>query len=89
MFNSFEEPQYVKFTCTKSEMKGPTEKIGRGYGLQPEPFRGEIEHTVINKSIFADSGIIWEPYLRLDVLCLAFIFAIHSVEMQKNEWFCY
>ena len=39
--------------------------------------------SVIIKANFADLRRIWEPYLRLDVLCLAFIYARHSQEMKK------
>ena len=85
--NTVEVPQYVKFTCSKSHIKGSLEKIGREYGLQPELVKGEIEHSVINKSNFTELRHVWEPYLKLDVLCLAFIYARHSMEMQKMSGF--
>ena len=59
--NTVEVPQYVKFTCTKSHIKGSLEKIGREYGLQPELLKGEIEHSIITKTSFADLRHIWEP----------------------------
>ena len=82
-----EVAQYVKFTCTKSHIKNSLEKIGREYGLQPELFKGEIEYSVINKSKFADLRHIWEQYLRLDLLFLAFIYARHFMEKQKMSGF--
>ena len=82
-----EVPQYVKFTCSKCHTKGSLEKIGKEYGLQPELLKGEIEHSVTIKSNFAGLRHICEPYLKLDVLCLALIFARHSMEMQKNTCF--
>ena len=85
--NTVEVPQYVKFTCSKSRIKGSLEKIGREYGLQPELLKGVIEHSFINKNNFADLRHIWEPYLISDVLCLAFIYARHSMEMQKMSGF--
>ena len=85
--NTVEVPQYVKFTCSKSHIKGSLEKIGREYGLQPELLKADVEHSVINKNNFADLKHIWEPYLKLDVLCLAFIHARHSMEMQKMSGF--
>ena len=85
--NDAEVPQYVKFTCTKSHIKGSLNKIGREYNLQPELLKGEIEHSVINKYNFAKLKHIWEPYLISDVLCLAFIYARHSMEMQKMSGF--
>ena len=82
--NTCEVPQYVKFTCSNSHKKGSSEKIGREYGLQPELLKGEIEHFISNKNNFTESKHIWEPYFISDVLCLAFIYARHSMEMQKN-----
>ena len=81
--NTVEVPQYVKFTCTRPQIKGSVEKIGREYGFQTEFLKGEIEHSVFKKNIFADIKHIWEPNLKLDVLCLAYIYARHSAEMQK------
>ena len=85
--NTVEVTQSVKFSCSKSHIKGSLEKIGREYGLQPELLKGEIEHSIINKNNFAELGHIWEPYLISDVLCLAFIYARHSMEMQKMSGF--
>ena len=59
-----EVPQYVKVTCTKSQIKRSLEKISREYGLHPKLLRGKIEHSVINKSNFADLGHIWEPNFK-------------------------
>ena len=85
--NTCEVPQYVKFTCTKSHIKGSLNKIGKEYGLQPELLKGEIDHSVFNKNNFVKLRHIWEPYLISDVLCLAFIYARHSMEMQKMTGF--
>ena len=52
--NTVEVPQYVKFTCSKSHIKGSLEKIGKEYGLQPELLEGEIEHSIKNKKNFAE-----------------------------------
>ena len=68
-------------------IKGSLEKIGREYKLQPELLKGKIEHSVVNKINFPELGHIWEPYLKLDVLCLAFIYARQSMEMQKMSGF--
>ena len=40
--NTYEVPQNVNFTSSKSHIKGPLEKIGREYGLQPELLKGEL-----------------------------------------------
>ena len=85
--NTCEVPQYVKFTCSKSHIKGSLNKVGKEYGLQPELLKGEIEHSIINKNKFVEVRHIWEPYLISDVVCLAYIYARHSVEMQKMTGF--
>ena len=85
--NTVEVPQYLKFRCSNSHIKGSLEKVGREYGLQPELLKGEIEHSGIKRSNFAELRHIWEPYFKLDVLCLAFIYARHSMEMQNLSGF--
>ena len=85
--NMFGVRQCVKFTCTKSHIKSSLEKIGIEYGLQHELLKGEIEHSVKNKTNFADLGHIWEPYPNLDVLCLAFIYARLCMEMHNMSGF--
>ena len=82
--NTVGVPQFVIFTHTKSHIKGSLEKIGREPDFQPDLLKGEIEHSNINKSLFTDFKQIWESYLRLDVLCLAFIDARHSMKKQKR-----
>ena len=85
--NTIEVPQYFEFTCTKFHIKSSLHKIGREYGLQPDFLKKEIEYLVSNKCNFAELRHIWEPYLRLDVLCLASINARHSMEMQNLSGF--
>ena len=65
-------------------------KIGREFGLQPELFKGEFEHSVKIKFIIANLLLlrhIWESYLKSDVLCLALINAMHSMKPQKLSGF--
>ena len=87
VFVTVQVPQYVKFTCSKSHEKGSLEKVGKEYGLQPELLKGEIEHSVNKESNFAEIRHIWESYIKLDVLCSAFIYARHSRKIQKRSGF--
>ena len=68
IINTVGVPQYVKILCTESHEKYSLEKTGRDYGFQPELFKREIEHSVDNKSVFADLKHTWEQNLKLDVL---------------------
>ena len=79
--------QYVIFEGAKSLIEGSLEKIGEEYGLQAELLKGEIKHSVNNKSNFADLRQIWEPYFKSDVFCLAFINDRHSAERQNRSGF--
>ena len=85
--STVEVPQYVKFTCSKSHIKGSLGKIRREYGLQSELLKGEIEHLLISKSNSADLRHICEQYFKLDVLCLAFLYRRLSMEKQKKSSF--
>ena len=71
--DTVEVPQNVKFTSSKSHIESCLEKIGSIYGLQPELLKGESEHSVMKKSNFAELRQIWEPYLELNAMCLAFM----------------
>ena len=74
--------QCGKFTRTLSILSGCLDKIGREYGLQPEIFKGLINHSEITKyncKVLRHNG---KPYLESDVL-LAFIYARHAMVMQK------
>ena len=77
-------PQYVKFTCTGSHMFGPLDMIGTKCGLQPELLEGDINHSKITKMIYNELRHFLEPLLKSDILCLAFTFARHAMEMQKK-----
>ena len=52
--NNVEVPQYVKSTWSKISQKRFFRKNRREYGLQPELLKGEIEHSVIDRSNFAN-----------------------------------
>ena len=88
IFNTCEVPQYVKFTCSKSHIKGSLEKIGKEYNLQPELLKGEMDHSVINKNNFVKLRHIWEPYLVSDVL-FSFYICKTFYGNAKNVWFRY
>ena len=82
-----EVPQNVKLTCTKSQIEGSLVRICREYGLQPGRLKGKVEHLVFIKSNFAGLRQSWEPYLKLEVLCSAFMYSRHSMEIQNMSGF--
>ena len=80
--NTVEVPQNVKNTCSRSHKSGSLDRI-REYNLQSELLKGEINHSEITKHIYSELIDVWEPYLKSDVLCLAFDYARHAMEMPK------
>ena len=81
--NTVEVPQFVKFTCNRPHTSGSLDKIGREYDLKPELLKGENNHSEITKHNYNELRYVWEPYLKSDLLCLAFVYARHAMEMQK------
>ena len=75
LVNIIEVPQYVKFTCTRSEISGSLGKIGWEYGLQPGLLKGEVKDSENTKRNHNELRHIWEPYLQSDALCLAYAYA--------------
>ena len=75
LVNIFEVPQYVKFTCTRSEISGSLGKIGREYGLQAGLLKGEVSDSENTKHNYNELRHIWERYLQSDALCLAYAYA--------------
>ena len=83
--NTVEVPQYVKFTCTKAHIKGSSKNSVENTVFNLNFLKGKLNTRVLVliKVVFADLRHFWEPYLRLDVFCLAFIYARHSMELKK------
>ena len=71
----------------KISYKGFFRKIGTEYGLQPELLKREMNHSEITKYNYKKLRYFGETNLKLDVLCLPFIYAKHSMEMQIMSCF--
>ena len=81
--NSVEVPRYGKFTCTRSHIFDFLDQRGREYGLQPKLLKELINHSEIKQYNYNELRLIWEQCLKSDILCLAFVYPRHAVEMQK------
>ena len=73
---------------SKSHWKGSLEKVSKENSVKPELHKGEIEHSVDRRNNLVSPRHIWGPYFRLDLLCLAFIFGRHFMELQNVSGFC-
>ena len=81
--NSKGKPQYLIFNCSANHMKSSLRKLGETYKLQAEVLKQEIDHTEIYEDTWQDQQPICEPYLRMDILTLAIIYARYSMNMQS------
>ena len=45
--------------------------------------KGEIDHDLINISNYKEYENLWNPYLKDDVVGLAYVVAKHGISIQK------
>ena len=85
--NSKGKPQYLTFVCSMNHMKSSLRKLGETYKLQPELLKQEMNHEEIYEDTWQSKRSEWEPYLRMDILSLAFIYARYSMNMSSITGF--
>ena len=85
--NTVEVPQYVIFKCTESHINCSLEKIAEEYSLQTELPKGKCEHSVDDRINCVSLKHTSEPYLKLNLLCLAFIHVRFSMEKKAMSGF--
>ena len=76
-------PQYIKIVCSGSHIAGSLADIGREYGVQPQLLKSEMDHGKITMDNYKSLENEWVPYLELDCLSLAYVYARHVMEMKK------
>ena len=76
-------PQYIKIVCSRSHIAGSLADIGKEYGVQPQFLKSEMDHGKITMDNYKNLENEWIPYLELDCLSLAFVYARHVMEMKK------
>ena len=69
--------------CTRLQISGSSDKIGRENGLQPELLEGDVNHSKITKHKYIELRDVGEPYLESDDLSLAFVYARPAKELQE------
>ena len=68
-------------------MESSLEKVGRENSLRKQLSKGDLEQSLNNRITYISLKLVLEPYLWLDLLCLAFIYARHSRQMQDLSGF--
>ena len=81
------QPHYLIYNCSANHMNSSLRKLGETYKLQAEVLKQESDHTEIYEDTWQDQRLIWEPYLRMDILTLAIIYARYSMNMQTITGF--
>ena len=78
-----EIPKYMKFVCSKCHISGSLKSIQKEKNIQPDLMKVEINHDLINITIYKDYENLWRPYLIDDVLRLACVSAKQGNSFQK------
>ena len=81
------KPQYITFVCSMNHLSSSLKKLGETFGLQKELLKQEMNHTEIYEDTWWDKMNEWLPYLKMDVLSLAFIYARYSMNMDSITGF--
>ena len=77
------KPQYITFVCSMNHLSSSLRKLGETFGLQKELLKQEMNHTEIYEDTWEDKRDEWLPYLKMDVLSLAFIYARYTMNMDS------
>ena len=76
-------PKYMQFVSSKCHLWSSFKSIREEYNIQPDLKKGEISHDLINIGKCKAYEILWKPYLKDDVLGLAYVIAKHGNSIQK------
>ena len=78
-----EIPQYVLFSCGRVYINRSLKKIGEGYKLQPSLLKQDLEHDEIYEDTWEARENEWLPYVKNDVLSIAFCYASYKMGMKE------
>ena len=78
-----EIPQYMKFVFPKVHISGSLRKIQKEYNIQPQLFRGEIDHNLLTLSHYKEHEKLLKPCLIDDVLGVASVVAKLGNKIQR------
>ena len=81
------KPQYVTFVCSMNHLSSSLKKLGETFGLQKELLKQQMNHTDVYEDNYMDKMEEWLPYLKMDVLSLAFIYARYTMNMDSLTGF--
>ena len=76
-------PQYVHFGCGRVHINQKLRKIGISYKLQENLLKKEIEHDDIYEDTWEAKENEWLPYVKNDVLSIAFCYARYTMGMEE------
>ena len=68
-------------------MKCSLKNLGETYKLQSSLIKQEMNHNEIYEDTWESKRSEWEPYLKTDILSLAFIYARYSMNMSSITGF--
>ena len=81
--NDIEILKCIKLVCSKCHISVSLNSIQKANNIQPDLMKGEIDHDLINISNYKEYENLWNPYLKDDVVGLAYVVAKHGISIQK------
>ena len=81
--NKKQIPQYLHFRCGITHLIYSLKKLGKTFKSQKELLKTEMDHDEIDANIYKDKKDIWLPYVKNDVLCIAFSYARYCNAMEE------
>ena len=78
-----ENPNYMKFVCSKYHISGSLKSKQREYNNQSDLLKVEINQDLINIGNYKDYENLGRPYLKDDVLGLAYVVAKDGNRIQN------
>ena len=85
--NKKQIPQYLHFRCGMTHLNYPPKKLGKTFELQKELLKTDMNHNEVYSDTWKDKESEWLPYVKNDVLCIAFNYARYCKAMEDITGF--
>ena len=85
--NNKQIPQYLHFRCGMTHLNCSLKKLGKTFNLPKELLKTEMDHDDIDGDNYKDKKYIWLLYVKNDVLCTAYSYAMYCKAMEEITGF--
>ena len=82
-----EVPQNLHFKCGMTHLNYSFKNLGKTFKLQKELLKTEMNHAEIDYNNYKDKKDEWLDYVKQDVLCTAFSYALYCKAVEETTGF--